>query len=125
MTALCTANPYPVLKIGDGLNDNEKNIKKSIRDRERCMTNNLSPVFFRIYELDANFPQDWKLQIDIMDKGAFGDQLIGSTSIDMENRLFANTLFMNRHALALELIANKKEILEKNKKKRQFKNELR
>jgi hypothetical protein len=61
MTALCTANPYPVLKIGDGLNDNEKNIKKSIRDRERCMTNNLSPVFFRIYELDANFPQDWKL----------------------------------------------------------------
>ena len=60
-----------------------------------------------------------------MDKGAFGDQLIGSTCIDMENRLFANTLFMNRDALALELIANKKEILEKNKKKRQFKNELR
>jgi hypothetical protein len=59
-----------------------------------------------------------------MDKGSFGDQLIGSTSIDMENRLFANTLFMNRHALALEMTANKKQILEKNKKKREFKKEL-
>ena len=67
MTALCTANPYPVLTIGDGVNDPEKNIKKSIRDYENVMTNNLNPTFFRIYELDANFPNDWKLKIDIMD----------------------------------------------------------
>ena len=61
MTALCTANPYPVIKIGDGIGDAEKNIKKTVRDRDRSMDNNLSPIFFRIYDLDCNFPQDWKL----------------------------------------------------------------
>lgn len=124
MTALCTASPYAVVKVGNGVNNEEANIVKKANDRDRYMDNNLNPQFFRIYELEANFPEDWKLEISIWDKGAFVDSLIGSTTIDLENRLFANTLYMDRHALALELNEVKKETLEKNKKKKQFKKEL-
>jgi hypothetical protein len=46
--------------------------------------------------LDATFPDDWRLEIIIKDKSSFdilGDRLdsvIGSTVIDLENRLQGN-----------------------------------
>ena len=60
------------------------------------MEGTLNPQFFRIFDLDAQFPEDWKLEIAIYDKGTFRDQLIGSTTIDLENRHFANVLWRDR-----------------------------
>ena len=68
------------------------------------MANNLNPQFFRVCELDAQFPEESQLEIKIMDKSyaAYADSLIGSTTIDLENRLFSNLLYMNIHSLELE-----------------------
>jgi hypothetical protein len=53
----------------------------------------LSPEFLKIYELDAVMPEDWKLQISILDKSSYSDELIGKTFIDMESRRHADVLF--------------------------------
>lgn len=45
--------------------------------------------------MDAKFPEDWKLEIAIYDKG-FGASLIGKTVIDLENRHFGNVLWRDR-----------------------------
>jgi hypothetical protein len=71
MTALCTANPYPVIRVGDAKVNPESKLVKEYRDRNEAMDQNLNPKFFRIFELDAKFPDDWKLEISIWDKGAF------------------------------------------------------
>lgn len=71
MTALCTANPYPVIKVGDAKPNPDSKLVKEYRDRNEAMDQNLNPKFFRIFELDAKFPDDWKLEISIWDKGAF------------------------------------------------------
>lgn len=63
-----------------------------------------------MYELDAHFPQDWKLEISIYDKGSFGNSLIGSTYIDLENRLFSSPLFLARHAIKIEMDENNQKI---------------
>ena len=55
--------------------------------------------------MDAVLPRDWRLEISIKDKttAAFGsDGLIGSTVIDLENRLYSNPLIRARRALVLE-----------------------
>ena len=61
MTALCSANPYPVITIGDGENNPETRTTKCINERDNSMDGELSPAFWRLYELDALFPDDWKL----------------------------------------------------------------
>jgi len=118
MTALSTANPYPILTVGDGITPPESKIKK-INDRERSMDGELNPCFFRTYELYANFPEDWKLELSIMDKGAFEavDNLIGSTTIDLENRHYSNLLWLDRHALVLEQNKNKQDMASLKKEK--------
>jgi len=65
MNAMCTANPYPVFTIGDGVNT--KFIKHTA-DRENALEDNLNPEFLRQYELDARLPEDWKLEIAFYDK---------------------------------------------------------
>ena len=52
MTALCTANPYPIITIG------EKGMKntilvKSINEREKAKEADLSPEFHQFWELDC------------------------------------------------------------------------
>ena len=49
-------------------------------------------------EMDVIFPEDWRLEVAIWDKSMFEytDTLIGSTTIDLENRHFANTLWLDR-----------------------------
>ena len=94
MTSLSTADPYVIVKAGGG----EASVPpgsyavKEWNDRENAFNKNLSPRFFKIYELTVQFPEDWKLEIMIMDKAIveFADQLIGSTVIDLENRLHSN-----------------------------------
>ena len=54
----------------------------------------MNPQFYRSYELDATFPDDWELTIEIFDKNKYianrivGDTLIGRTVIDLEQRRF-------------------------------------
>ena len=43
MTALSIASPYPVLKVGDGVNDPIKKIFKSATDREEDIIQELNP----------------------------------------------------------------------------------
>lgn len=52
----------------------------------------MNPKFYRSYELDASFPDDWRIELQIYDKGSlsYTDALIGSTVIDLEDRLFGN-----------------------------------
>ena len=74
----------------------------------------MNPRFFRIVELDAKFPEDWKLEVSVYDRSivAFADALIGSTTIDLENRLHSNLLYLNKKSL----IIKGKELEEKKKK---------
>ena len=37
------------------------------------MDGDLNPNFLKIYELDAVIPEDWKLEVAIMDKGKVQD----------------------------------------------------
>jgi hypothetical protein len=78
MTAMCTANPYPVIQVGDNVPDKGRaNLVKMIQDKDSVKTGDLSPEFLKIYELDAIMPEDWKLTISIMDNQAYSDELIG------------------------------------------------
>ncbi len=92
LSALCTANPYPIIIVGEGSNDNVNHRKKYISDRDKPATQDLNPKFYRTYELDVNFPEDWKLELFIYDKRTIGylDELIGSTIVDLEDRLYGD-----------------------------------
>lgn len=46
------------------------------------------PGFFRMYELDAFLPVDWKMELRIMNKNTIGSNMIGKVEIDLEDRLF-------------------------------------
>jgi hypothetical protein len=64
--------------------------------RDKSVNQDLNPKFYLSYELDATFPDDWRLEVIIKDKSSYdilGDRLdsvIGSTVIDLENRLQGN-----------------------------------
>ena len=66
-----------------------------------------------------SFPQDWKLSIAIWDKGliSYSDNLIGETTIDIENRLYSNLLYINKQSLAIEEAKNKEQMKMEKKKK--------
>jgi hypothetical protein len=104
MTALCTANPYCVLKCGDGFNNPETRNVKVMNERDNSFKNELNPKFFKSFEMDVIFPEDWKLEVAIYDKTLmeYTDTLIGSTTVDLENRHFANILWLDRQAIVKE-----------------------
>jgi hypothetical protein len=43
MTALSSANPYPILTLGDGINNEKTRTVKSVNDREEAMMGSLNP----------------------------------------------------------------------------------
>jgi len=69
MTALCTANPFPEITLGDGINNQETRRMKWWYDRDKAFAGDLNPKFFLMREVDAVFPEDWKLEVAIHDKG--------------------------------------------------------
>lgn len=111
MTALCTANPYPVIKVGDGVNNIQRRLIKQVNDRDKAMEGELNPNFLCIYELDAEFPIDNKLEVAIFDRGKaqYMDKLIGKTQIDLEARRHSDLLMINKISLkqTLDDINNK------------------
>ncbi|TRY83688.1 hypothetical protein DNTS_034385 [Danionella cerebrum] len=74
------ADPYIVLKLG----------KTEIKDRDNYIPKQLNPVFGRSFEFQATFPKESLLTVLIYDYDMIGgDDLIGETQIDLENRFYS------------------------------------
>ncbi|XP_071557570.1 otoferlin [Temnothorax nylanderi] len=74
------SDPYLCVKLG----------KNSISDRKNYIPNQLNPTFGRVFEIEASFPQDYMLEIQVWDFDATtADDLIGVTRIDIENRFYS------------------------------------
>ncbi|XP_077583825.1 fer-1-like protein 6 isoform X5 [Stigmatopora nigra] len=74
------ADPYIVVQLG----------KNEIKDRENYIPKQLNPVFGRSFEMQATFPQESLLSVLIYDYDMVGgDDLIGETRIDLENRFYS------------------------------------
>ncbi|XP_042350086.1 fer-1-like protein 6 [Plectropomus leopardus] len=74
------ADPYIVIRLG----------KNEIKDRDNYIPKQLNPVFGRSFEIHAKFPQESLLTVVIYDHDMVGgDDLIGETRIDLENRFYS------------------------------------
>uniref|UniRef100_A0AAX7T783 C2 domain-containing protein n=1 Tax=Astatotilapia calliptera TaxID=8154 RepID=A0AAX7T783_ASTCA len=74
------ADPYIVLRLG----------KNEIKDRDNYIPKQLNPVFGRSFEMQATLPQESLLSVFIYDHDLVGgDDLIGETRIDLENRYYS------------------------------------
>lgn len=73
------SDPYLKLQVGD----------ESFNERDNYILDEPNPDFLKHYDFSAIFPGCPPLQIDVMDyDDLFGDDLIGSTSVDLEDRYF-------------------------------------
>ncbi|XP_035743561.1 otoferlin-like [Vespa mandarinia] len=74
------SDPYLCISLG----------KIYINDKKNHIPNQLNPIFGRVFELEATFPQDYLLSIQVWDHDATStDDLIGETQIDIENRFYS------------------------------------
>ncbi|XP_076119323.1 fer-1-like protein 6 [Alosa pseudoharengus] len=74
------SDPYIVLRLG----------KTEIKDRDNYIPKQLNPVFGRSFEFQASFPRESLLKVLIYDYDLIGgDDLIGETQIDLENRFYS------------------------------------
>lgn len=74
------ADPYVVLQLGS----------KRISDKDNYVSKQLNPVFGKCFEIEATFPQDSMLNVQVLDWDLVGsDDLIGETKIDLENRFYS------------------------------------
>ncbi|XP_029967575.1 fer-1-like protein 6 isoform X2 [Salarias fasciatus] len=74
------ADPYIVLRLG----------KNEVKDRDNYIAKQLNPVFGRSFEFQATFPKESLLTVLIYDFDLVGgDDLIGETRIDLENRFYS------------------------------------
>ncbi|XP_055712780.1 otoferlin-like isoform X2 [Phlebotomus papatasi] len=74
------ADPYVVLQLGS----------KRISDKDNYVSKQLNPVFGKCFEVEATFPQDSMLTLQVLDWDLVGsDDLIGETKIDLENRFYS------------------------------------
>ena len=75
------ANSDPYLKASLG--------KSKFNDRENAYNDMTDCDFYKLIEFDAELPGNSILRIDVMDKDTIGyDDLIGKTTIDLEDRWF-------------------------------------
>lgn len=108
--AMASANSYPVIVVGDGRNrkDGGFDVLKTVNDKVNTVPQNLNPNYFRPYELDVRLPEDWQLQIHIYDsKTLWKDAVIGSTNIDLEDRLIGDPV--KKQLIAYEALKTKWE----------------
>ncbi|XP_074415012.1 fer-1-like protein 5 [Zonotrichia albicollis] len=65
--------------------------KRTLGQRDQYVPNTLEPVFGRMFELTATIPLEKDLRVTIMDHDKVPpDQEIGSTTIDLEDRLLSH-----------------------------------
>ena len=73
------SDPYLVLTCG----------KKVYNERDNYQLDQNDPVFYKMYEFDAEFPGAHPLNIQAYDyDDLFGDDIIGETTIDLDDRFF-------------------------------------
>ncbi|KAL4236528.1 C2 domain [Mactra antiquata] len=74
------ADPYLVIRLGG----------TTINDKENYISKQLNPVFGKCFEIEATFPMESLLTVQIYDWDLVGmDDLIGETKIDLENRYYS------------------------------------
>ncbi|XP_045510224.1 otoferlin-like [Colias croceus] len=74
------SDPYTVVSCG----------KKHFGDRSNYIPNTLNPVFGKMYELRCNLPEDYLVTVSLYDYDAIPpDELIGFTTIDLEDRIYS------------------------------------
>jgi len=74
-----SSDPYLIVKLGS----------TKISTRDRHINNELNPEFFESFELPCTLPGDSTVEITVMDWDGIGDDLIGKTEIDIEDRWFS------------------------------------
>jgi len=73
------SDPYLVLTLG----------KKKISDRDNYLEDNSTPHWYKMFELETEFPGPSLLGIKVFDWDLLGgDELIGQTIVDLEDRFF-------------------------------------
>lgn len=95
LDAMSSASSYPELFVGKGDDPNSKYSS----DNAMPETDTLNPDYFRTYFFTADFPSDWQLSINIMSKSSWFDSVIGSTSIDIEDRYYGNPYIIEKKYL--------------------------
>lgn len=74
------SDPYLVITCG----------KRIVNEKDNYQLDTATPQFHKCYEFDAEFPGAAPIKIDAYDyDDLFGDDLIGSTSIDLDDRFFS------------------------------------
>ncbi|MES1915775.1 MAG: hypothetical protein MHM6MM_007676, partial [Cercozoa sp. M6MM] len=74
-----SCDPYLKVRLG----------KTTISTRSRYKKNTCDPEFFECFELPASLPGHAKLHLDVWDWDGIGDDYVGGTVIDVEDRWFA------------------------------------
>lgn len=73
------SDPYLILKLG----------KKKFNERENYQLDQPNPGFYKHYDFESTFPGCPLLEVSAMDHDfLFGDDLIGTTQVDLEDRYF-------------------------------------
>eukprot|EP01006_Ploeotia_vitrea_P017020 TRINITY_DN48009_c0_g3_i1.p2 TRINITY_DN48009_c0_g3~~TRINITY_DN48009_c0_g3_i1.p2 ORF type:complete len:440 (-),score=253.12 TRINITY_DN48009_c0_g3_i1:22-1176(-) len=75
-----TADPYLIVKLGG----------EKITTRKRYKKDTLEPEFYESFEIPCTMPGDAKLRIEVWDWDGIGDDLMGVTEVDIEDRFFCD-----------------------------------
>lgn len=74
------SDPYLIMQLG----------KKKVNERDNYILDEPNPGFYKSYDFEATFPGCAPLAIHAMDYDeVFGDDLIGTTKVDLEDRFFS------------------------------------
>ncbi|CAG9558524.1 unnamed protein product [Danaus chrysippus] len=74
------SNPYIALNCGN----------KHIADRNNYVPNSVNPIFGKMHEVHCCLPDDYLLAVSLYDYGINSpDKLIGTTTIDLEDRIYS------------------------------------
>jgi len=74
------SDPYAIVSLGN----------KVYNERDNYQTDQPNPTFYKSFDFEAVFPGCAPLVITMMDYDEiFGDESIGTTSIDLEDRFFS------------------------------------
>ena len=74
------ADPYLKIHLGG----------TTINDKDNYISKQLNPIFGKVFDIEATFPMDGQLTVQVFDWDLLsGDDLIGETKIDLENRFYS------------------------------------